>query len=137
MVRSSLTGSNEEVILERAISGREYIALLKQQDMSRLSVKKKVQCFLWNNVYYELQTYEEPNIGLTVLRTEVSNPADIEFPGFLKISEEVTGISQFTSYNLAAQYYGEDAHKRVSWKENTELVEALRNSHLESSSNKE
>jgi hypothetical protein len=98
MVRQS-AGSDELVILERAISGREYVALLKQMDsnryaninflifkaLARLSVKKKIQCFLYNNTYYELQTYIEPNIGLSVVKTEVAPEVKtLSFPSFLQ-----------------------------------------------------
>lgn len=49
---------NEQIVLERALSGREYVSLLQQRDTSRIVVKKKVHSFVWNNVYYELQTFQ-------------------------------------------------------------------------------
>lgn len=56
--------------------------------LARIPVKKKVQCFLWNNVVYELQTYVDPDISLTLLKTEIDphvklNPT--QFPWFLNV----------------------------------------------------
>jgi hypothetical protein len=65
---------NEQIILERAVSGREYVALLKQADPSRMAVKKKVYCFLNENTYFEMHQFLEPNLGLTILNTETDNP---------------------------------------------------------------
>jgi hypothetical protein len=96
------TQSDEKVILERSISGREYLALLKQSDetrfvlfdhhflllylIHRLTVKKDVQFFIYNNALYELQKITEPDIGLTILKTEVHNSKKpINFPWFVSI----------------------------------------------------
>ena len=66
--------TDQQIILERAVSGREYVALLKQSDPSRMAVKKKVYCFLHENTYFELHQFVEPNVGLSILNTESDGP---------------------------------------------------------------
>eukprot|EP01125_Pyxidicula_operculata_P022511 TRINITY_DN923_c0_g1_i2.p1 TRINITY_DN923_c0_g1~~TRINITY_DN923_c0_g1_i2.p1 ORF type:complete len:418 (+),score=81.22 TRINITY_DN923_c0_g1_i2:496-1749(+) len=103
MVRDASSG-DQQAILERAISGREYIALLKGSDPKRCTVTKKVQCFLWNNVYYELQTFVKPDIGLNVLKTEIEPNTVINFPWFLTIKGEITGLREFSSYYISEKF---------------------------------
>ena len=89
-------------MLARAISGRDYLALLKQADPERrafflltnlvfldipssVPVKKMVHTFTYKNLYYELETILEPQIGLTVLAVEVDPRQPIELPPFIRI----------------------------------------------------
>jgi hypothetical protein len=59
-------------------------------------VKKDVQFFIYNNVVYELQKFTEPDIGLTVLKTEVHNPKKaITFPWFVNIKGKLILILSF------------------------------------------
>jgi len=113
-------------ILERAISGREYVALLKATDPKRSVIVKKVQCFLWNNIYYELQTYVKPYIGLTILKTEVETGKSFTYPWFLNVKGEITGLPQFSSYYLSEVYSHMNNPKQqgISWKKNQEMMEA-------------
>lgn len=114
-------GSVEAAILERAISGREYVTLLKGQDPRRVSVVKKVQCFLWNNIYYELQTFVKPDIGLSILKTEIEPGYEVELPWFLKNKGEITGVSEFSSYYISEHYNGTESMK-IAWKQNQNMI---------------
>lgn len=120
----------EQAIIERTISGREYVALLKSADASRLTVRKKLQCFLWQGAYYELQTFVQPDIGLSLLKTELdtgSERVDHEhsFPWFLKVSGEITGVREFSSYFLS-EHYAQRATgaAAMSWTSDPVLVAA-------------
>jgi len=115
------------LFLERAVSGREYVALLKSSDPSKAIVIKKVQCFLWNSIYYELQTYIKPEIGLTVLKTEVEPEKNFSMPWFLKVKGELTGINEFSSYCIADMYSGNRNPKEsgLTWKENSDMMKAF------------
>jgi len=111
--------------LERAVSGREYVALVKSSDTSKAIVIKKVQCFLWNSIYYELQTYVKPDIGLTVLKTEVEPGKNFAIPWFLQVRGEITGIKEFSSYGIADMYAGSNPKESgLTWKHNMEMMEA-------------
>eukprot|EP01124_Arcella_intermedia_P017994 TRINITY_DN24970_c0_g1_i1.p1 TRINITY_DN24970_c0_g1~~TRINITY_DN24970_c0_g1_i1.p1 ORF type:complete len:503 (+),score=122.43 TRINITY_DN24970_c0_g1_i1:58-1566(+) len=111
-------------ILERPISGREYVTLLKSADTTRCTITKRVQCFLWNNVYYQLQTIIKPEIALTILKTEVEADQVISFPWFLKIEGEITRSKAFSAYRIAQEY--QSSPKVGPWKHNSEMYEAYK-----------
>jgi predicted ATPase/CYTH domain-containing protein len=112
--------SDQQIILERAISGREYVALLKQADPSRMAVKKKVFCFLHENTYFELHQFLEPNVGLTILNTESDGPV-VSFPWFIKVRGEVTGAKEFSSFYLAKHYNSVPSSLTSHWKSNSSM----------------
>jgi len=92
----------EKIVVERQISGREYIALLKQADPTRITVKKLVQCFVHNNQYFQLSSFINPNNGITVLETEAADlQQKVSLPSWIKTSKEVTEDITYTSYVIA------------------------------------
>lgn len=95
---------NEQIVLERALSGREYVSLLQQRDTSRIVVKKKVHSFVWNNVYYELQTFQEPELGLSILNCELEPELSPQLPTFFDVQQEVTGRKEFSSYYISRRF---------------------------------
>jgi len=121
---------SSSAILERAVSGREYVALQKSSDPTKAVVIKKVQCFLWNSIYYELQTYVKPDIGLTVLKTEVEPGKNFAMPWFLPVKGEITGIKEFSSYGIADMYAVNRNPKEsgLTWKENYDMMTAFQQS---------
>ena len=50
-------------VLERHISGREHEAQKRGRDPARLDVLKQTACFVYEQIYYELNTYVEPEHG--------------------------------------------------------------------------
>jgi len=116
-------GDDQQVIIERSISGRDYVGLMKQSDPKRTTVRKKVLCFLWNNHYFQIHTYLNPDIKLTVLHIESEDPdKSIDFPWFINVKGEVTNISEFSSYYIAEQFSNNDQHN-LSWKSNQLMVD--------------
>jgi predicted ATPase len=101
---------NDDVcVVERQISGREYVALLKQADQKRVGVAKDVRCFVHNSQYFELQTYLEPApiAGLTVLVCESETVDEfIDVPDWLTVQREVTADASYSSHHLAKRYSG-------------------------------
>jgi len=119
--------SNEHVILERSITGREYVELLRQQDQSRVPVVKRLQCFLWSNMYYEIQTFVQPDIKLTVLNLHTENPElPIEFPWFLNVKGEVSGIDEFSSHSISKNFNIalQNPHIPLNWRQNQSMMDA-------------
>lgn len=108
-------------IHERSIGGREFLALQRQSDPERITVKKKVHCFLYDNVYYELHQFIEPNIGLTILNTEIEPNQKPNLPSFLKVVSEVTGKKQFSSYYIAKHYNYWKEGMEEDWKNNPSM----------------
>jgi len=91
-------------ILERQISGREWVALLKQADPTRVTVKKHVRCFVYNNQYFQLNTFLEPEAvkGMTILETEAEDKyQQIELPSWIQTEKEVTEHDEYSSYQIA------------------------------------
>jgi len=118
-------GSDELIILERLISGRDYVGLLKQADLDRDIIRKKVVCFLWDNIYYQVTTYVQPDIKLVILNLETENPdKEIDFPFFINVKGEVSNIAQFTSYYISQKFKrGVNNTLQLSWKQNQEMTE--------------
>lgn len=80
---------------------------------------------MWNNVVYELQTYVDPDINMTLLKTEIDPHVKLtptQFPWFLNVKGEITDDKQFSTYEIAS-HYGRTS-KTLSWKENQVLREA-------------
>lgn len=113
----------EQIVLERALSGREYVSLLQQRDTSRIVVKKKVHSFVWNNVYYELQTFQEPDLGLSILNCELEPQLSPELPEFLDVQQEVTGSEAFSSYFLSKRF---KEVTRIRWADDVVLSAVAR-----------
>uniref|UniRef100_A0A6B2L5P0 NadR/Ttd14 AAA domain-containing protein n=1 Tax=Arcella intermedia TaxID=1963864 RepID=A0A6B2L5P0_9EUKA len=113
--------NNRSIFLSRAISGRDYLTLLKQADPARVTVTKDVKYFIWNNTYFELENYKVPNIGLSSLVVETDQPAEvIEFPPFIKVKGEVTSEPAFFSYSLAKTFKNNPS---ANWKYNEQLLQ--------------
>lgn len=95
---------DQRCFVERQISGREYVALLQQADPKCITVKKRVKCFVWNNQYFQLSTFLEPDNGLTILETE-SETKDQKpnIPTWLKTVHEVTEDSTYATYHIAKE----------------------------------
>eukprot|EP01122_Echinamoeba_exundans_P015104 TRINITY_DN7035_c0_g1_i1.p1 TRINITY_DN7035_c0_g1~~TRINITY_DN7035_c0_g1_i1.p1 ORF type:complete len:509 (+),score=110.40 TRINITY_DN7035_c0_g1_i1:37-1563(+) len=102
--RGDAARDEEQIVLERALSGREYVSLLQQRDTSRIVVKKKVHSFVWNNVYYELQTFQEPDLGLSILNCELEPELTPQLPTFFDVEQEVTGAKEFSSYYISKRF---------------------------------
>jgi hypothetical protein len=96
--KRDITGDDTQaVVVERKISGREYVALLKQSDPNRVTLKKHVKVFVWQNQYFELSTFVEPPIALTLLETD-GDATSVSLPDWIKAEKEVTGIEEYSSH---------------------------------------
>jgi len=78
-------------------------------------------------VYYELQTFVRPDIGLTILRTDIEPGKDLEnFPWFLQIKGEITGVPEFSSYYISKHYkQPPPLNQTLLWKQNQEMMQAF------------
>ena len=91
----------ERIETERQITPREYVTLLEDADSTRETIYKKRTCFVWERQYFELDTFINPNIGITILEIECVNEGDVNLPPFIKVIEDVTGRKEYYNYNLA------------------------------------
>ncbi len=93
-------GVREEI--ERAISGDEYIALLERADPSREQIQKNRHCFLWGDLYFELDSFLGSHQGLNLLEVELMDLSDSPtLPEFIPVSRDVTSEGDFTNAALA------------------------------------
>lgn len=98
--RSETGGQRIEI--ERQISAREFLALLDQGDPTRQTVRKRRRCFVWNQHYFELDTFVSPQPGLMLLEAEMDpGQTRLDLPPFIEIEREVTGNRAFYNAEIA------------------------------------
>ena len=69
---------------------------------NKRTIHKLRRCFVWNNRYFELDTFVEPQLPHLLLEIEdVSEEEVLEFPPFLKVVKEVTNDPNYYNANLA------------------------------------
>ncbi|XP_061163511.1 TRPL translocation defect protein 14-like [Saccostrea echinata] len=92
--------------IRMSISEKDFNILYEQRDTKRWPIYKKRRCFLWNNQYFHLDIYKEPSPdrckGLMILETYTALKGDdLALPEFLDIEREVTGLNEYSMYNLS------------------------------------
>lgn len=93
-----------EVVETRTnVSRQIYDQLHAQADReSNVSIEKTRRCFMWKMQYYQLDIYHSPHPGLMLLETYTALPANqLDLPDFLSIEQNVTGIPQYSMFNLS------------------------------------
>ncbi|KAL3856761.1 hypothetical protein ACJMK2_011481, partial [Sinanodonta woodiana] len=97
--------NNQSVELRMAVNSKDYQILLAQKDDRHLTINKQRRCFLWNNQYFQMDTYLEPCQeickGLILLETYTTKTSNLNLPDFLKIEKEVTDDPQYSMFNLS------------------------------------
>ncbi|XP_028396886.1 TRPL translocation defect protein 14-like [Dendronephthya gigantea] len=97
---------DQTVERRKIISSRDYEMFLQQRDPTRKSVVKRRTCFLWQNQYFQLDSYCQPCNerckGLIILETYTTNrSSDLPLPDFLEIEKEITNDKDYSMYNLS------------------------------------
>jgi len=97
---------NSRLENERQIIPLEYVHYLAQADPSRTTIHKRRTCFVWENRYFELDTFVNPALPFSLLEIEdAEHHEDIQFPPFIKVVEDVTDNKEFYNSNLARRRY--------------------------------
>ncbi len=87
---------------ERKISEKEYFDFLFQSDCDKRQIQKTRFCFIYKNLYYELDFYPFWK-DTAILEIELtSESSDFVLPEFLTIIKEVTDDPQYSNYSLAS-----------------------------------
>lgn len=99
---------------EWAISSGEYFKLRRQlpsiQEVSghpmlssiKPVIKKVRQVFVWENQVFELDTFNDPCGGMSILECETATEATpINLPPFIQIDREVTDDHRYSNYSIA------------------------------------
>lgn len=86
---------------ERRISEKEYLRLLMNVDTSRRPIRKTRHCLMYNNQYFEIDTYPFWK-DKAIAEIELSDEnAQIVFPEQLKVIKEVTDDVAYKNASLA------------------------------------
>lgn len=86
---------------ERRITEKEYLSLLTKADTRLRSIRKDRYCFVWNNLYFELDVYPFWN-DVAVLEIELTKETDyIVLPLFITVIKDVTDDDRFKNRMLA------------------------------------
>jgi CYTH domain-containing protein len=96
--------TNKKVVLEeRAITAKEYVALLKQRDTTVAPVRRWRRCFEYQDIYFQLDEFEDDQ--LLLLSVEVPNEdAQVDLPPWIQkyvLDEDV----QHNMYEFAKRLY--------------------------------
>ena len=83
----------EFIETERQISPYQYVTLLQQADPTRKTLRKIRKNFVWEKQYFELDTFLDRDDGISILEIAgVKDPDAINFPPFVKVVRDVTGV---------------------------------------------
>lgn len=94
--------SNQRIEVERQITPSEYINLMNSANPDKQTIHKYRRCFVWDNRYYELDTFITPKLSHCLLEIEdVAEDEAISFPPFLKVIEEVTENPEYYNSEIA------------------------------------
>lgn len=100
--KHKLKGS-QRIEKECQITPSDYIDKLQNADPARETIHKLRRCFVWEEQYFELDTFVSPTMDHLLLEIESlpDNPQPIKFPPFIKVIEEVTENPDYYNGNIA------------------------------------
>jgi len=105
LARTRPAGSqNVPVEEEELIPEQEYLSLSRLMDPKTEVLSKERMCFLWNNQYFELDSYKGRHKGLMMLLVESQEPQEkgrVQVPPFVVAGKCVTRDPRYTDKNLA------------------------------------
>eukprot|EP00455_Lapot_gusevi_P041466 TRINITY_DN4809_c0_g3_i1.p1 TRINITY_DN4809_c0_g3~~TRINITY_DN4809_c0_g3_i1.p1 ORF type:complete len:390 (+),score=99.00 TRINITY_DN4809_c0_g3_i1:88-1257(+) len=96
-------GQNDSAVqVRRSLSAREYLVMLSQCDRSRVPIHKHRRNFMYLNHAYHLDFFVKPRDDLVILESYMSPDFDLsKLPPFIEVQREVTGIPEFSMFNIA------------------------------------
>jgi CYTH domain-containing protein/predicted ATPase len=96
---------NQRIEVERQITPSEYVMLKGSANPDKRTIHKLRRCFVWDNRYWELDTFVEPSLPHHLLEIEdVAADEEIAFPPFVKVIREVTDDPEWYNANIAKRH---------------------------------
>jgi len=87
---------------EKMITRGEYEALLTLRDPAKCTIKKTRTCFFWKDQFFEIDIFEKPQPGLTLMEVErTDRTPELKFPPFVKVIRNVTNEKQYSNSEIA------------------------------------
>eukprot|EP00347_Sterkiella_histriomuscorum_P006587 403352200 len=105
------TQNNKRISEQKIITARKYLELYQQRDPTKVTLKKRRTCFIWNGQPYQVDTIMNVEGTPVFLRAEVQQDR-IYVPDFINCIRDVTKEEIFTSKELASKdfVYNEEIH---------------------------
>lgn len=96
--------AGRRVEVERAVSRREYEALLAEADPSRRPIRKERRAYPHAGLYFQIDRFVGPLEGLWLMEVEYDDEGrEIQTPPFVEVLREVTGQREYLNATLARQ----------------------------------
>ena len=97
----TMAQNGEPVETESQLTEDEYEVLLKQADPHMREIRKTRYCFTYNELYFELDLYSLWR-HQAIVEVETNNGTGrIQFPDFVKVQQELTGLAEYKNASLA------------------------------------
>ncbi|CAL2044150.1 unnamed protein product [Caenorhabditis brenneri] len=104
--------SGDSIETRMTVMNRDYNTYVNMKDRSRSSILKKRRCFMYGNMYFNMDIYVDPlppqadGKHLIFLETYTTVPKGTPLPEgavppFITIEREITGESQYSMYSLS------------------------------------
>ena len=97
----TMAQNGELVETESQLTEDEYEVLLKQADPHMREIRKTRYCFTYNELYFELDLYSLWRHQAIVEVETNSGTGCIQFPDFVKVQQELTGLAEYKNASLA------------------------------------
>ncbi|XP_072024351.1 TRPL translocation defect protein 14-like [Amphiura filiformis] len=112
----SKPSNGQHIQTRTTLTSRQYQILAKQRDGNRFKIMKTRRCFLWNDMYYQMDIYKKPQnprcAGVIILETYTTTNNILEkdqlIPDFLDVRKEVTDDQDYSMYNLCKKEAAEE-----------------------------
>lgn len=95
----------DRIEVERMLSAKEYTTLISQADTRLKQISKTRYCFIWNNMYYELDVFPFWSDRAILKIQPTDKGPKMEIPQFLRVIEDITDNMSYTNYSLAQNIY--------------------------------
>lgn len=95
-------GGQKRIETRRILDPREYETMLGQVDLTRTKIVKNRKCFLYKDVYYQLDEYMKPHKGMSLLEVYGHEDDNLVLPDWID-ALEVTHDPSYSMYNLSKQ----------------------------------
>ncbi|EAS07761.2 AAA domain protein (macronuclear) [Tetrahymena thermophila SB210] len=86
---------------KKQLNFKEYLFLLSLRDPTRQPLLKERICFMWEGIYYVIDTYLNVKEGFSLLKAKLQEDQEIKIPGFITVKRDVSNEKGYTSRVLA------------------------------------
>lgn len=96
---------NERITSTKKITEEEYREYTKT---GKTPIRKCRYCFTYNNQYFKLDIFEEPE-NMMILETDLTNKsAEVKIPGFINVIKNVTNDVEYRNSNIFEKINSEE-----------------------------